>query len=76
MTVRQNWADDRVYFHDDRLRLTSIPASWTNLVAPDPFVTVSAGRSPFRIEELRELADWIASLSETDRRSDGSRVKE
>jgi hypothetical protein len=37
-------------------RVRSLPADWTDLVAPDPFVVVSAGRSPFRPADLLQLA--------------------
>src|SRR5438094_907310 len=32
---RRNWGEDRVYFHDAGVHLTSVPASWTSLSAID-----------------------------------------
>ena len=43
-------------------RLRSLPADWTDLVAPDPFVAVSAGRSPFRPADLLQLAALLHEL--------------
>jgi len=41
VTYRHNWGEDRVYFHNAEDRLSSIPACWTTVVAPDPFVGVA-----------------------------------
>jgi hypothetical protein len=62
VTVRNNWGEQLIYYHDRRQRLISIPAGWTDLEPPDPFVTISAGRSPFRLEDLRELVRLVAVL--------------
>jgi hypothetical protein len=62
VVYRHNWGEDRVYFHDRNGALCSIPASWTSADAPDPFVVIAAGRSPFRYEDLARLADIIASM--------------
>jgi Family of unknown function (DUF5372) len=59
---RKNWRDDRVYVFDEDGRLASLPAAWTDVVAEDPFVTVAAGRSPFRTADLLELAELVARL--------------
>jgi hypothetical protein len=61
---RKNWRDDRVYFFDDTGQLVNLPAAWTDAVAEDPFVTVAAGRSPFRATDLLKLAELVAQLSE------------
>ena len=41
----------------------SLPAEWTDVVAPDPFIVVAAGRSPFHIVNLAGLADLVAGLT-------------
>jgi hypothetical protein len=51
-----------VYFYDDYNRLRSMPASWTSVGSIDPFVQVSAGRSPFRVEDLLELSRLICEI--------------
>ena len=55
----QNWREDRVWFHDADAHLRSLPASWTSIMAEDPFNVVAAGRAAFRVEELLELARLI-----------------
>jgi hypothetical protein len=62
---RKNWCDDRVYFFDEDGELASLPAAWTDAVAEDAFVTVAAGRSPFRTADLLELAKLVARLRES-----------
>jgi Family of unknown function (DUF5372) len=59
---RRNWRDDRVYFFDEAGGLVSLPAAWTDAVAEDLFVTVAAGRSPFRTADLLELVQLVARL--------------
>ena len=56
---RRNWRADRVYVFDGAGRLVSLPADWTDVVAPDPFVVVAAGRAPFGIRELLQLAEIV-----------------
>ena len=56
MTYRHNWGENRVYFHDEQGQLAAIPADWTSVAPPDPFVVVSGGRSLFCFEDLLELA--------------------
>jgi len=63
VTYRLNWGEERVYFDDDEGRLCSVPAGWTSLSPPDPFVVVSAGRSPFRVADLLELSRLLEGLS-------------
>lgn len=65
VTYRQNWGEDRVYFHDDQGHLRALSAGWTSLGAEDPFVAVSAGRSAFRTVDLVELVGLIQGLQET-----------
>lgn len=66
---RRNWRADRVYVLDDRGELVSLPAEWTDVVVADPFVVMSAGRSPFHIADLVELARLVDEI--TSRRSPG-----
>lgn len=62
MTCRQNWGEDRVYFHDEEERLRSIPRQWTSLRTPDLFAEVSDGRSAFRVGDLVELAELLTMI--------------
>jgi hypothetical protein len=61
-TRRQFWGDERLLFYDDQRALASIPLAWTSLARPDPFVVLSAGRSPFRLEDLIELARLVSRM--------------
>jgi len=65
VTYRLNWGEERVYFHDDTGQLAVIPARWTSVFPADPFVAVSAGRSPFRFAQLRELARLVQQIGAT-----------
>jgi hypothetical protein len=64
VTWRHNWGDERVYYQDEAGALRSVPAAWTSLAPVDPFVSLSAGRSAFRVIDLLELARLLASLAE------------
>ena len=72
---RKNWRQDRVYVYDGAGKLVSLPAEWTDAVAADPFVVVSAGRSPFHVEGLLELSDLVARLSREQESGRSSAIK-
>ena len=61
-TYRRAWSEHRVYYCDERGRMKSLPARWTDVVSEDPFVATSAGRSRFRVDDLLDLADLLKSL--------------
>ena len=54
--VRQNWSEERVFFLDDQGVQHSLPVGWTDAAGPDVFVTVAAGRCPFKVADLLALA--------------------
>jgi len=57
------WGEHRVFFREPgQTRMRSLPATWTDVVAVDPFVVVSAGRSYFRPEDLLRLALLLHEL--------------
>ena len=62
MTYRGDWGGRSVFFHDDAGRLVSMPLQWTSIFPVEPFLVVSAGRSPFRFQELLELSQLIARI--------------
>lgn len=62
VTYRHNWGEDRVYFHDRKKRLTSVPASCTSVIPEDPFVKIAAGRSFFRADDLIRLCNLIQNI--------------
>jgi hypothetical protein len=59
VAVRQTWGEDRVFFLEEDGTLKSLPTGWTDAAAPDVFVAMAAGRSPFRAEDLLGLAELI-----------------
>lgn len=62
MAYKTAWGEDRVYFYSEEQQLTALPASWTDVVAADPFVTIAAGRAPFRADDLLEMVRLIHCL--------------
>ena len=64
VTCHRNWAEERVYYHNEGGVLRSLPLAWTSLARTDPFVQVSAGRSAFRVADLLESARRLAVVSE------------
>ena len=64
------WGEHRVFFRKPGdQRVYSLPASWTDVEGPDPFVALSAGRSLFRPADLLALADLLEGLRPAKRRS-------
>lgn len=64
MTRRSAWGEERVFFYEGE-RLRALPARWTDLVEPPPFVTLAAGRADFRPEDLADLCALVADLKRT-----------
>ena len=62
--VRQTWSQDRVFFLDEQARQFSLPVGWTDAVEPDPFVTMAAGRCPFRFADLVQLRGLMDGLAD------------
>ena len=66
VTVRQNWGEQRAYYHDESGHLCLIPVAWTSLACVDPFVAVAAGRAMFRPEDLLRLAAFVQARLTAD----------
>ncbi|MGW1365130.1 DUF5372 family protein [Streptomyces chartreusis] len=49
---RMAWDEDRVALADENGEVVSLPAAWTDVDPVDPFVTMAAGRCPFRVAAL------------------------
>ena len=62
LAMRQTWSEDRVFVLDENGRQCSFPVGWTDAVEPDVFVSFAAGRSPFRVDDLLDLARLIDGL--------------
>ena len=57
--VKFCWGIERVYYAQEGGMLRHVPAGWTSVAEADPFVTVAAGRSAFRVADLLALADLL-----------------
>jgi Family of unknown function (DUF5372) len=62
VAVQQTWKQDRVYFFGDDGTMRSLPTAWTDAAEPDVLVSLSAGRSAFRVDDLLALAEVLDSL--------------
>ena len=62
VAYKSAWGEDRVYFYNHEQQLIALPASWTDVIAVDPFVAVAEGRSVFRAEDLLDLAELVRRL--------------
>jgi hypothetical protein len=62
VAYKSAWGEDRVYFYNHEQQLIALPASWTDVIAIDPFVAVAEGRSLFRADDLWELAELVGRL--------------
>ncbi len=57
------WGEHRVFFRKPgQTRSQSLPATWTDVIASDPFVVVSAGRAHFRPADLLQLVALLREL--------------
>ncbi len=66
----REWGEERVYYRDPTGRMRFLPARWTSVAAPDPFVLMAAGRAYFRLEDLirlhdrgKELQGWTSQVA-------------
>ena len=62
VTYRNTWFEERVYFYDAEGNHLHLPARWTDVFDPDPFVVISAGRARFRLADLVELRRLLNDL--------------
>jgi hypothetical protein len=53
---------ERVLLQGADGRMAWVPASWTDVVSPDPFVLVSDSRSCFRVADLLRLIELVAEV--------------
>jgi hypothetical protein len=60
--TRLNWGEERVNYFDRNGSIASIPARWTSVIEPDPFVVASGGRSYFCLNDLLELSRLVRKL--------------
>jgi hypothetical protein len=58
----REFGEDRVFYRDAEGRMRYLPARWTSLAVPDPFVIAAAGRAYFRLEDLIRLAEQMRDM--------------
>ena len=58
----REFGEDRVFYRDPDGRMRYLPAHWTSVAAPDPFVIAAADRAYFRLEDLIRLAEQMREL--------------
>jgi hypothetical protein len=58
----REFGEDRVFYRDPDGRMRYLPARWTSLADPDPFVIAAAGSAYFRLEDLIRLAELMREL--------------
>ena len=63
-----------MFYRDGGQESRSLPASWTSVAAVDPFVAISAGRSPFRVVDLLRLAELVGAYDEPREQEDDADV--
>jgi hypothetical protein len=63
VAYKSAWGEDRVYFYYEEQQLIALPASWTDVVATDPSVSIAAGRALFRANDLLELVGLVRRLA-------------
>jgi hypothetical protein len=63
---RSTWGEDRVFFLDEDGTRRSLPSRWTSIAVPDLFVVVAAGRSPFRVADLLDVAALLDAFRAPD----------
>ena len=51
-----------MYYRDPTGRMRFLPARWTSVAAPDPFILIAADRAHFRLEDLIRLHDRLKQL--------------
>jgi hypothetical protein len=61
----REWGEDCVYYRDPKGRMRFLPARWTSMSMPDPFLLVAAGRAYFRLEDLIRLNDRLREVQGT-----------
>ena len=59
------WGEQRVFFREPgQTQMRSLPASWTDVVSPDPFVVLADGRACFRPADLLHLVHLVRDLQD------------
>jgi len=66
LSYRKSWGRQFVDFQYDNGKTGAIPLAWTDADQADPFLTISQGRSVFRVSELLQLVELIDLATQSD----------
>jgi hypothetical protein len=66
LSYRKSWGRQFIDFQYDNGKTGAIPLAWTDADQADPFLTISQGRSVFRVPELLQLAELIDLAMHSD----------
>jgi hypothetical protein len=72
----REWGEERVYYRDPTGRMRFLPARWTSMAAPDPFVLIAEDRAYFRLVDLIRLKDRLQELQGMEIPASDAGVKE
>ena len=66
LSYRKSWGRQFIDFQYDNGKTGAIPLAWTDADQADPFLTISQGRSVFRVSELLQLVELIDLATQSD----------
>lgn len=66
LSYRKSWGRQFIDFQDKNGKTGAIPLAWTDADQADPFLTISQGRSVFRVAELLRLVELIDLATRAD----------
>ena len=75
MGYAHNWGEHRVFFKEaGEERVRSLPASWTDVEGPDPFLALAGGRALFRVDDLLALSAVVRELKGRERKANSAAI--
>ncbi len=66
LSYRKSWGRQFIDFRYDNGETGAIPLAWTDADQADPFLTISQGRSVFRVAELLRLVELVDLTTRSD----------
>jgi len=66
LSYRKSWGRQFIDFQYENGKTGAIPLAWTDADQADPFLTISQGRSVFRVPELLQLVELIDLMTQSD----------
>ena len=66
LSYRKSWGRQFIDFQYENGETGAIPLAWTDADRADPFLTISQGRSVFRVLELLQLVELVDSATRSD----------